>query len=392
MFQWPTGNIAVSSDGTIYFTIHPEYRPHPVKVGKVVDSHGHNHPWKSPLGDKLRDVLYTPFIPFPSMEFQYELMTCLSIRIDRQERFWMLDFSHYGIMNYAKIYAFTTGVDPTLAINYTFPSAIAGFGSMLNDFQVDPDGRFVYIADTSAIAATPALVVYDSKLETSYRLLSNHQSTVGDSVFINIQGYSMHVGPFGFKLGIDSIALARDGKELYYGAVTSDKLYKLPVSTILAVIDEMQRAGRVVSNENDNNVLNSTITVVSTEKPVSDGASSDNNGNIWLTAIEHSAIVVTTTSGDKLLTRKVVEDERLRWPDGLSFGPNGLYITTSALHLKFLSGAAAEKAKRRNRKVDDVRGRKMHSWDQLHGPFYVYRIDANAIRSIIGDELPYAGH
>ena len=33
--------------------------------------------------------------------------------------------------------------------------------------------------------------------------------------------------------------------------------------------------------------------------------------------------------------KKVVESkDLLRWPDGFSFGPDGLYITNSALHLK----------------------------------------------------------
>jgi sugar lactone lactonase YvrE len=366
-----------------------------VKVGKVVDSHDHDHPWKSPIGDNLRDVLYSPYVPFPSMEFQHELVTCLSIRIDRQERLWMLDFGQHGMSANAKIYAFTTGSEPSLVLNHTFPSAVAGFGSMLNDFQVDPIGRYVYIADTSAVATTPAIVVFDSQLGISYRLLSNHQSMHGDSILVTVQGYSLQIGPFGFKFGVDSIALTRDGEQLYYGAVTNDKLYKLPTVAILAVLEDMQRAGRIVSDANDELALTSALSLTSSEKPVTDGLSSDNNGNIWLTVIEHSAIAVAIPAADgsdKMLIRKVIEDDRLRWPDGLSFGPSGLYITTSALHLKFSSGEAAEKAKRSNRKIDEVKGRKMHSWNQLHGPFYIYRIDAEAIRSIIGDELPYAGH
>ena len=47
---------------------------------------------------------------------------------------------------------------------------------MLNDFQVDPAGRRIYIAESSPIAGTPALIVYDVAARTSRRLLDGHPS------------------------------------------------------------------------------------------------------------------------------------------------------------------------------------------------------------------------
>ncbi len=62
------------------------------------------------------------------------------------------------------------------------------------------------------------------------------------------------------------------------------------------------------------------------------------------------------------------------WPDGFSFGPDGLYFTNSALHLKLAHGAdrAAIAA---------------------HGPFRILRLGTAALREAFGANytLPPAG-
>ena len=72
---------------------------------------------------------------------------------------------------------------------------------------------------------------------------------------------------------------------------------------------------------------------------MSDGIAIDAEGTVYLTDLEHSAIVALDP--DRKL-RTLVKDERLRWPDGLAFGPDGwLYVTCSALH-QVLGKDAAE--------------------------------------------------
>jgi sugar lactone lactonase YvrE len=64
-------------------------------------------------------------------------------------------------------------------------------------------------------------------------------------------------------------------------------------------------------------------------KPLSDGLSMDIEDNIYITDVEHGAIL-KLGSDRKLVT--LIKDARLRWPDGLSFGPDHwLYISDSAL-------------------------------------------------------------
>ena len=55
------------------------------------------------------------------------------------------------------------------------------------------------------------------------------------------------------------------------------------------------------------------------------------DGKLYLTDLEHSAINVFDPMTKKLST--VVADGRLRWPDSLAWGPEGmLYVTASQIH------------------------------------------------------------
>ena len=69
---------------------------------------------------------------------------------------------------------------------------------------------------------------------------------------------------------------------------------------------------------------------------MSDGLSSDDAGNVYVTDPEHSAVLAL--GPDRTLVT-LVKDAKLRWPDGFSFGPDGwLYVTCSSLqHVLFVA-------------------------------------------------------
>ena len=337
----PAGNIAVGRDYRTFFNYHPEYHPNPIKIVEMINYNSTSNTYD--------------LIPYPSLEFQSNYITVLSLRIDTNNILWLLDFAQHGLLGTPTLYGFQLvdsydrGIkNDVLKYNYSFPSNIAGIGSFLNDFQIDPSGDYIYIADTSIIGASPALIIFAVKTLKSYRLLSKHPSMFGDSVFWNISGITIPpAGPFGMKINVDSIALDRDGSTLYYGAVTGNKLYAVSTSHLLALIansdlrteyTETLEKGlpftiqEVLLYDDDDNLI---------DKPSTDGLTTDNAGNIYLTSFEQSSISIaipmksTELGKFSMRLKKVVQSkELLRWPDGFSFGPDGLYITNSALHLK----------------------------------------------------------
>jgi sugar lactone lactonase YvrE len=65
--------------------------------------------------------------------------------------------------------------------------------------------------------------------------------------------------------------------------------------------------------------------------PAADGLAFRNNA-VYFTAIEQDAILRLNLQSKAL--EVVSKDSRLKWPDTLSFGPDGaLYVTNSQIHL-----------------------------------------------------------
>jgi sugar lactone lactonase YvrE len=296
----PPGNIAVSPTGRVFFTLHPDGAP-PTQVHELRDGKP---------------------VPYPSAEFA-DYQSVLALRIDRQDRLWALDFAKFG-RGQPRILAFDLATNREVH-RYDFPSEVAGFLSMLNDFQVSPDGRTIYIAEASPIRQTPAIIVYDVAARTSRRLLDSHDSLLPQGYVIQAPGRDMVVfGFYGLHIGIDTIALDRTGDWLYYGPVNGARLWRIPTAALRdATLDDDALAGRVEDFG---------------PKPISDGASTDDAGNVYLTDPEHSAVL---SIGPDRVLKTLVKDPRLRWPDGLSFGLDGwLYVTCSSLqHVLFVSDA-----------------------------------------------------
>lgn len=318
--DYPPGNIAVAPQGRVFFTLHPDGRP-PLKVAELIN--GRPAPWPD-----LRYQSKAEGIPW----FQ----SILSLRIDRQGRLWTLDFADFG-RGQPRIAAFDLA-DGRLVHAYDFPSSIAGRGSMLNDFQVDAEGRYIYIAETSPVFQDPALIVYDTRTRSSRRLLAGHPSVRTEKLMIQTPRRDMKLlgGLLTLRIAVDSIALSRDGKWLYYGAVTGGRLYRIATADLLdPSLSAAALGGRVQDFA---------------PKTLSDGLTTDDDGGVYLSDMEHSAVLRLDGSG---ALSTLLKDERLRWPDGFSFGPGGwLYVTCSSLqHVLFLG-------------ADEVRA---------HAPYQIWR-------------------
>jgi len=302
--DYPPGNVAVAPNGRVFFTFHPDGRP-PMKVAELVDGRA---------------------VPYPDEAYQHErkgapfFQTVLSLRIDRQGRLWTLDHADYAI-GQPRLLAFDLGTN-RLVHQYDIPSDVAPFLSMMNDFQVDPSGEKIYIADASPIRRRPALIVYDVASRTSRRVLADHPSVQAKDFLVQAPGRDMiFFGFYALRVPVDSIALDRRGEWLYYAPVSDERMYRVRASDLNNATFTPEVLGALVEDYGP--------------KTLSDGLTIDESDNIYISDMEHSAVL--TLSPDRKLTT-LIKDDRLRWPDGFSFGPDGwVYVTSSSLqHVLFL--------------------------------------------------------
>ncbi|MEO8504636.1 MAG: L-dopachrome tautomerase-related protein [Acidobacteriota bacterium] len=290
----PPGNIAVSAQGRIFFTFHPEARPESTKVAELVNGKP---------------------VPYPDVMAQSDFVTPLGTRIDRQGRLWVIDPGFHGV-KHARLYAFDLATNKLL-LRHEFSSADAGIGSFFNDFQVSPDGRTVYIADINIFGKRPALVVFDVATGSARRLLQGQPSVTAGDWLIRAPGRDMLLlgGLLALRPGLDSIALDANGEWLYYGAMCNENLFRIKTRDLLDQGLTAEQLGQRVE--------------LYAAKPQTDGLSMDLDGNVYLTDPEHRGVAVLGT--DRKLST-LIKDPRIRWADGLSFGPEGwLYIADSAI-------------------------------------------------------------
>ena len=292
-YPLPIGNVAVSRTGRLFFTVHPEARP---------------------KGNKLLEYVNGAAVPYPGTRQQAELFdTVLGVAIDRQNRLWTIDHGNHGIRS-ARLLAFDIGTGKVVH-DHRLPPEIAPAGSFLQDLQVSADGRTVIIADASFWRKQPAIIVHDVESATARRVLESHTSVAAENYVIAHGDTQMRFfgGLVSLRGGIDGIALGPDW--LYYGALSGSTLYRVRLRDLRdAELPAAQLAKRVEAYS---------------AKPLSDGLSIDVDGNVYITDVEHSAVFVV---GEDREPRTLLRSPRIRWPDALSFGPDGwLYVADSAL-------------------------------------------------------------
>jgi sugar lactone lactonase YvrE len=156
-------------------------------------------------------------------------------------------------------------------------------------------------------------------------VLQGHESVLPENYAPVVQGQRMEFyGLFTVRPGVDSIALDDAGEWLYFAPVTSNHLYRVRT----ADLDDPSMPWRD---------LEASVERFA-EKTMSDGIAIDAAGTLYLSDLEHSAIVAL---GQDRRLRTLVKDDRLRWPDGFAFAPDGsLYLTCSALHQVILASEA----------------------------------------------------
>ena len=197
----------------------------------------------------------------------------------------------------------------------TLGENIAPLGSFLQDLQINLAGTKIVIADASFWRLKPALIVYDIETGVARRVLEAHASVSAENYVIQNGGRTLKYlgGTVTLRGGVDGIAMGDEW--LYYGALSGSSLFRIRLSDLFDDGLSDKTLGERVERYS--------------EKPLSDGLSIDTDGNVYLTDVEHNAIFRV---GEDRQPKTLIRSPDIRWPDALSFGPNGaLYVADSAL-------------------------------------------------------------
>jgi sugar lactone lactonase YvrE len=291
----PVGGLAVSESGRIFFAVHADSRA------------------EGPRVFEWRDGEARPF-PAPGLQAaQFE--TPAGLAIDRNNRLWVIDPASHG---FGRPRIVAIDLDTGLVVHeHVFPRETAPRGSFLHDLQVDPAGRMVYIADAGLWRKAPAVVVYDTLTRESRRRLEGHPALVAEDWLIETPVRTMQyvAGLVSYKPGLHGIGLDPTGRWLYLGAMAHGLLHRVPAA---ALADDSNSAAELAAQVEQVGA-----------KPLSDGLSADLAGNVYITDVEHGAVLRMDPAGN---LQTIVRSPRIRWAQSLSFGPAGwLYVSDSAL-------------------------------------------------------------
>jgi sugar lactone lactonase YvrE len=198
-----------------------------------------------------------------------------------------------------------------------FDEDAAPQGSYLNDVRFSQDGKHAFITDSGVQGA---LLVVDIASGKPARVLDGHPSTqMKKGLNVTFEGKELRrPDGRGVEFSADGIELSKDGKYLYWQAIKGDELYRIPTSALTGAGLRGEDVSGQVEQYGINGVNDGLLIARGTD-------------DMYLSSVQDNAIKVRSLAeGPQAKARIVVQDERLRWPDTFSQGPDGtIYVTTS---------------------------------------------------------------
>lgn len=291
----PPGNVTSSRDGRIFFNTHPFTQSHRFTDAFLFELVG---------GSKR---------PYPDAASQVDSRFVFGMTVDGQNRLWLIAPAELDRPR-TRIQAYDLATNQRV-IDHELPS---GVGRFSQDLRVSKDGRTLFLADTGALRFTHAsILVVDVATWAAREVLGSSPSTQPQDWVMRARTKSgpHHLG-FGlitFQVGVDGIALSRDGAWLYYGTMTHDTLYRVRTEHLLDPgLSPSELASRVEPVGH---------------KPMSDGIEVAEDGSVLLTDVENGSVVRIDPSGH--LTT-LMRDPRIVWSDGINITASGDVLVTDS--------------------------------------------------------------
>lgn len=296
------GNITFTQDGDLVYSHHPFFAPE----NRVM----------------IMDAQTKESKPFPNQQWntpresddQY-LSNVLGVRNDKNGVVWMIDMAQRNAIK-PKIVGWNTVSNQLEKIYYLDQSTVPA--SQPNDMVVDTKHGAFIIADegigNGGDGSTAAFMIVDMKTGENRRVLQGHRTTLPENNSTIIEGKNLAVNGKDLLVGNDGITSDKDFEWIYYGPLNGTKIYRIRTLDLLnSALSEAE--------------LDQKIETYSV-KPNNGGMSIDVSGNIYLTALETNSVSVVHSKDKSLST--IVQDEKMNWPDGVSYNDIDGYMYVSA--------------------------------------------------------------
>lgn len=287
------GNVAVSRDGRVFATIHPLASPK----------------------QQLVEIVNGKPVPFPSEKLQknggkadhQKFDTPLGVTVDKENRLWMIDM---GLeLGTTRLWCFDLKKN-MVTEKIELPADIAPKGSFVQDVAIDEKNRWAYLADI----ANPGIIALNLKTKKARRF-SGHKALQSEDVDMIIDGKVIDFGGKPSRVAVNPITLSHDRETLFFGSMNGTSWYQVPAKLFRENAGD-QIIGNAIQKFGD--------------KPVSDGAATDQYGNHYITNLGGHSISKLDANGQ---LSEVIKDGRLQWPDNVAVSQDGyLYISVNQLN------------------------------------------------------------
>jgi sugar lactone lactonase YvrE len=301
--QQVTGVGVSTKSGRIFVNFPYWSDQHSISVAEIVNGHPKPFPndeWNKPGSPALHFVCVQ------------------SVVVDDQDNLWVLDPASPKMQGIVKGGPKLVKIDPRanqVVQTIPFGENIAPAESYLNDVRIDTRSGTAFITDSGK----GAIIVVNLKNGNARRLLDGHSSTQPEKSFklvVDARELIDQQKKAPPQIASDGIALDAKNGYLYYHALTAHTLYRIKTSFL-------------TNEQLSDKDLESKVENVG-QTPAPDGILEAPDGSIYLTDLEHNAIVHWNPATKSI--EQVIADKRLMWPDTLSWGPNDeLYVTTSQI-------------------------------------------------------------
>ncbi len=301
------GNLTVTVDGRVIMSLHQFYEPQ-YSVAELT-SNGSLRPFPNASLNERPDDRQRQGLRLDSV---------LGIRSDSRGLVWMLDNGMRDAV-IPKLVVWDSKLNKLDRV-IELPQPVTVTGSFVNDFAIDEQRNFVYIADP-ANGPDAALIVVDLKTNQARRVLQGHLSVVPEPVYITIDDKPVVMKRddgtvFRPTIGVNPIVLDSRNEWLYYGPMSGTSLYRIAAEELVRARANDAELAALVRRYSD--------------KPVSDGMTIDRADNLYLGDLAANAIGVITPDRQY---RRLAESDELAWVDSFSFGAGrDLYAVVNQLH------------------------------------------------------------